>query len=86
MLEGRDLKDTVLVDNASYSFAYQINNGIPIIPFYDSKQDDQLVQLAEYLKELNKAPDVRIFNRDYFKLQKIMKAVTQAQAFQEITK
>jgi len=36
----RDLADMVLVDNASYSYAYQLANGIPIVPFYDSKQDD----------------------------------------------
>ena len=27
------LKDIVIVDNAVYSFAFQLDNGIPIIPF-----------------------------------------------------
>lgn len=35
----RNLKDIVLVDNAAYSFGYQLTNGIPIIPFYDNKND-----------------------------------------------
>jgi CTD small phosphatase-like protein 2 len=29
----------VLVDNAAYSYIFQLDNGIPIIPFYDSKSD-----------------------------------------------
>lgn len=35
----RSLKDMVLIDNAAYSFGYQIDNGIPIIPYYDNKND-----------------------------------------------
>ena len=31
---NRDLKDVVLIDNASYSFGFNINNGIAI---YDKK-------------------------------------------------
>ena len=31
---GRDLKSMVLVDNAAYSYAYQLGNGIPILPYY----------------------------------------------------
>jgi CTD small phosphatase-like protein 2 len=34
---NRPLKDTVLVDNAAYSYCMQLNNGIPILPFYDGK-------------------------------------------------
>jgi CTD small phosphatase-like protein 2 len=39
VLANRDLKDVVLVDNAAYSFGYQIENGVPIVPYYDNKND-----------------------------------------------
>lgn len=34
---NRNLKDLVLVDNAAYSYAFQLDNGIPIIPYVDNK-------------------------------------------------
>lgn len=27
----------ILVDNAAYSYAFQLENGIPILPFYEGK-------------------------------------------------
>lgn len=35
----RDLKNLVLVDNAAYSYAYQLENGIPILPYYSGQID-----------------------------------------------
>ncbi len=46
---NRDLTQTVLVDNAAYSYAYQIDNGIPIIPYYEGKNDFELKALHTYL-------------------------------------
>lgn len=39
---NRDLKDIVLIDNAAYSFGVHIENGIPIVPYYDNKDDREL--------------------------------------------
>lgn len=50
VIGNRDLKDVLLVDNASYSFGYQLDNGIPIIPFYNDKSDKELLHLMQYLK------------------------------------
>ena len=41
----------VLVDNAAYSYFFQLENGIPIIPFYDDKKDKELLHLLAYLKQ-----------------------------------
>lgn len=50
IIANRDLKDILLVDNAAYSFGYQIDNGVPIIPFYDDKSDKELMHLMVYLE------------------------------------
>lgn len=38
----------VLVDNSAYSFAFQLDNGIPILPFYYGA-DFEFVALEKYL-------------------------------------
>lgn len=39
-LLGRDLSKVVLVDNAAYSYCFQVDNGIPILPYYAGKDDN----------------------------------------------
>ena len=41
----------MLVDNAAYSYGLQLGNGIPIIPYYDNKDDTELKSLMGYLLE-----------------------------------
>jgi CTD small phosphatase-like protein 2 len=45
---NRNLSEIVLVDNAAYSYALQLANGIPILPYYDGK-DYELSALESYL-------------------------------------
>lgn len=54
---GRNLADVALVDNAAFSYALQVNNGIPIIPFYNSTEDRELLLLLEFL--LNFSPHAK---------------------------
>jgi len=42
-----------------YSFSFQIDNGIPIIPFYSDKEDEEMLHLIYYLNCLHSVPDVR---------------------------
>ena len=71
VFRNRDLKDIVLIDNAYYSFCFQVNNGIPCIPFYSDKRDQELLYLERYLKKLTKANDVRVMNRKIFRIEEI---------------
>jgi CTD small phosphatase-like protein 2 len=68
ILGNRNLQDVILVDNAAYSFGFQVENGVPIIPFYDDKNDQELKHLTTYLKSLCDVKDVREVNKKTFKL------------------
>ena len=69
ILGNRDLKDCVLVDNAAYSFSLQTDNGIPIVPFYENKQDNELKNLTEFFFEyLIDADDVREVLKEHLHL------------------
>eukprot|EP00831_Metopus_contortus_P002795 TRINITY_DN11038_c0_g1_i2.p1 TRINITY_DN11038_c0_g1~~TRINITY_DN11038_c0_g1_i2.p1 ORF type:complete len:309 (-),score=36.42 TRINITY_DN11038_c0_g1_i2:78-1004(-) len=64
----RDLKNVIIVDNAPYAFASQLDNGYPILPFYDCKEDDELKQLTNFLQKIQGVKDVREPLRTRFKL------------------
>jgi CTD small phosphatase-like protein 2 len=40
----------IIIDNNALSFAFNVNNGIPILPFFDDKNDEELRHLVYYLK------------------------------------
>ena len=63
-----DLKSTVIVDNSIFSFAFQLDNGIPIVPFYDDKEDCIMPKIRDYLISLKDMEDVRITNKKTFSL------------------
>jgi CTD small phosphatase-like protein 2 len=81
VIGGRDLEDMVLVDNASYSFGQQLENGIPIVPFYDSKQDVELMVLGKYLERLAKAPSMKEVNKKTFRLREISECASVEEAY-----
>ncbi len=64
---NRKLSDTVLVDNAAYSYAFQIDNGIPILPYYHGSNDFELQTLQRYIDKMLLHDDVRKLNRNTFK-------------------
>jgi CTD small phosphatase-like protein 2 len=64
---NRKLSDLILVDNALYSYGLQLGNGVPIIPFYNCKEDTELLILTEFLLSLKDEPDVRPVIQSIFK-------------------
>ena len=68
VLTGRRMEDVIIVDNAAYSFGYQLDNGIPIISWYEDKADCELRNLVDYLRRNVQQSDVRVMNRATFKL------------------
>ncbi len=63
-----NLKDCVIIDNSVLSFAYHLSNGIPIIPYYDTKNDSELIILAYYLTFISNDNDLRKSNKKHLKL------------------
>ena len=66
--DNYDLKDLVLIDNSVLSFAYRLDNGIPISPFYDSKNDTELLTIADFLLEFADVDDIRNQLKEVYKL------------------
>ena len=70
----------LIIDNSCLSFAFNIGNGVPILPFYDSKTDEEMKHLTYYLNcliENKQSPafnDVREYNDDAFGLLKLKDA------------
>ncbi|KAL4489491.1 hypothetical protein ABPG72_002787 [Tetrahymena utriculariae] len=68
VIANRNLSDIVLVDNAAYSFGFQIDNGIPIIPFYDNKSDAELKHLIHFMKSIHNVRDLREIVKKFLKI------------------
>lgn len=49
LLEGRSIKDIMIVDNRAMSFAIHFTNGIPIKDYEGDKSDNTLQHLTPYL-------------------------------------
>ena len=54
------LKDIVIVDCSVIGFGFFLENGIPIVPYYNSKEDVELELLSYYLLSISSNNDLRI--------------------------
>mmetsp|Transcript_1622 Transcript_1622/g.2251 ORF Transcript_1622/g.2251 Transcript_1622/m.2251 type:complete len:366 (+) Transcript_1622:942-2039(+) len=64
---GRHLGRSILVDNSPHAYGYQIDNGIPIVSWYDDDSDTELLKLIGFLKKISDVEDVRPIVREHFK-------------------
>lgn len=56
----RDKKDIIIVDNSILSFAFDLDNGVPINAFMGTEDDDkELLFLISFLEEAFNQEDVR---------------------------
>lgn len=63
-----DLKSTLIIDNSIFSFASQLDNGVPMIPFYDDKEDRIMLKIKDYLINLKDLEDMTVINKKTFSL------------------
>jgi NLI interacting factor-like phosphatase len=57
---------TMLVDNSPHAYGYNLDNGVPIESWFDSKEDTELLKLIGFLKSTENIVDVRPLIRDHF--------------------
>jgi carboxy-terminal domain RNA polymerase II polypeptide A small phosphatase len=57
---GRNMKNTILIDNSPTSYMLQPECGLPILSWYDDKSDRVLLDYIPLLIEMSKLSDVRM--------------------------
>ena len=57
---GRDLKDTIIIDNSPASYIMHSEWAVPITSWYDDMEDTELYMLTPILEWLSKVDDIRI--------------------------
>lgn len=67
---NRNPNRVIIVDNSDICFCKDLDNGVPIVSFFDNKDDLELLMLLGYLEQLENVTDVREFNKKHFKLYK----------------
>eukprot|EP00359_Climacostomum_virens_P001540 CAMPEP_0204898424 /NCGR_PEP_ID=MMETSP1397-20131031/1281_1 /ASSEMBLY_ACC=CAM_ASM_000891 /TAXON_ID=49980 /ORGANISM="Climacostomum Climacostomum virens, Strain Stock W-24" /LENGTH=237 /DNA_ID=CAMNT_0052066273 /DNA_START=2072 /DNA_END=2785 /DNA_ORIENTATION=- len=58
---GRELSQTMIIDNSPNSYKFQPENAIPIRSWFDDTDDVELIKLLPILDQLAKAKDVETF-------------------------
>ena len=56
---GRDMKDTIIIDNSPSSYMKQPECGLPILSWYDDMSDRVLYEYMPLLVEMTKINDMR---------------------------
>jgi len=72
---GRDLAKTVIIDNSPPAFTFQVDNGIPIVSWYNDRHDSELLKMLPLLMKLRTLSDVRPALKKYFQINKLLKSV-----------
>lgn len=77
------LKNILIIDNSVLSFAFHLDNGIPILPYYSNKKDREMLFLKDYLMNLSSTEDFRNSNGKIFNLKVLLKETIHEESPQE---
>ena len=64
---NRSLKDVIIIDNSPLAYAFDVDNGLPIISWFDNRDDRELLHLEPILKFLGKVDDVRKYIKKFLR-------------------
>jgi carboxy-terminal domain RNA polymerase II polypeptide A small phosphatase len=56
---GRDLREVLIIDNSPTAYLFQPDNALPIVSWYEDKNDRCLFEYIPFLIQLSKVGDVR---------------------------
>lgn len=73
------LDQMIIIDNSVLSFAFHLNNGIPILPFYSNKDDIEMNFLKNYLTKLAKYDNIIDQNGLTFNLKAVLEQAAKSQ-------
>jgi CTD small phosphatase-like protein 2 len=85
ILANRRIEDIIMVDNSAFSYINQLENAIPVMPFYNNKNDCELRYLAEFLIRIAQVPDVRPVLSQIFQLHQHEKVQNSAEWYKLYT-
>lgn len=71
MIQNASLSQTLIVDNSVHSFGFQLENGIPLVPFYDNPRDQELIHLSSYVMSLANTREMVQMNGATFNLKEL---------------
>ena len=64
---NRNLKDVIIVDNSPLAFAFDSDNGLPILSWFDDPIDKELMNIQPLLEFLANTKDVRKYIKKFVK-------------------
>ena len=64
---NRNLKDVIIIDNSPLAYAFDVDNGLPILSWFDNREDKELINLQPLLKFLGKVDDVRKYIKRFLR-------------------
>ncbi|KAI5475129.1 protein phosphatase [Pseudohyphozyma bogoriensis] len=56
---GREMADTIIIDNSPASYVFHPNNAVPISSWFNDPHDTELTDLVPFLADLEQVDDVR---------------------------
>ena len=65
------LDDILIVDNMIYSFAFNLENGIPILNYEGDKNDIEMIHVIKHLKHMKNFSNLRVENEKVYQLNMI---------------
>ena len=64
---NRSLKDVIIIDNSPLAYAFDVDNGLPILSWFDNRNDKELINILPILRFLNKVDDVRKYIKKFLR-------------------